>query len=121
MDLEAIENTFIRSMDDDFDTPKAVSVLFDLARQINTAKDTGADIEKAQQLLTKLCAVLGLTLDQEHKEPAEAKPFIELLVSVRKRLRQEKQYALADEIRCGLAELGVTIEDKPEGATWNFN
>ena len=121
MDLEAIEDTFIRSMDDDFDTPKAVSVLFDLARQINTAKDTGADIEKAQQLLTKLCAVLGLTLDQEHKEPAEAKPFIELLVSVRKRLRQEKQYALADEIRCGLAELGVTIEDKPEGATWNFN
>ncbi len=121
LDLNSFENSFAQAMDDDFDTPKAVAVLFDLARQINSARDTGKDIQKPQSLLIKLANILGLTLDQQNYEPDEAKPFIELLISIRKRLREEKQFVLADEIRNGLGELGVTIEDKPEGATWSFN
>jgi cysteinyl-tRNA synthetase len=121
LDLKSFEDSFAQAMDDDFDTPKAVAVLFDLARQINSARDTGKDIQKPQSLLVKLANILGLTLDQQNYEPDEAKPFIELLISIRKRLREEKQFALADEIRNGLGELGVTIEDKREGATWSFN
>jgi len=121
LDLKSFEDSFVQAMDDDFDTPKAVAVLFDLARQINSARDAGKDIQKPQSLLVKLANILGLTLDQQNDEPDEAKPFIELLISIRKRLREEKQFSLADEIRNGLGELGVTIEDKPEGATWSFN
>ncbi|MFA5451038.1 MAG: cysteine--tRNA ligase [Dehalococcoidales bacterium] len=120
LNLKTFEDAFIQAMDDDFDTPKAVSVLFDLARQINTSRDAGSDIAKSQQMLIKLAGVLGLTLNQQREEPAEVKPFVDLLVFIRKRLRQEKQYALADEIRNKLDDLGVVIEDKPEGTTWNF-
>jgi cysteinyl-tRNA synthetase len=119
-DLAALEEAFTRAMDDDFDTPKAVTVLFDLARQINSGRDAGLDIKEAQQLLKKLSGVLGLTLAQEKEEPGAAGPFIELLIAIRKRLREEKQFALADEIRNELAKLGVTIEDKPEGVAWTF-
>jgi len=121
IDLESFKTAFTQAMDDDFDTPGAVSVLFDLTRQINASKDAGMDIQNSQDLLKELSNVLGLTLTQRQAEPTEAKPFIELLVAVRKRLRQEKQYALADELRNGLSELGVTIEDKPEGSAWYFN
>ena len=47
-----------------------------------------------------------------------AKPFIELLVEVRRELRAAKQWALADKVRTRLSELGVAIEDRSEGTTW---
>lgn len=120
LDLAAVENSFTTAMDDDFDTPRALATLFDLARQINTGRDSGFDTAPAQQLLIKLSHVLGLTLAEPVSGSAEAGPFIELLLDIRKRLRQEKQYGLADEIRDHLSSMGVVIEDKPEGASWYF-
>jgi len=120
LDLAAVENSFIAAMDDDFDTPKALATLFDLARQINTGRDSGLDIRPAQQSLIKLSNVLGLTLAEPEAGAAEAGPFIQLLLEIRKRLRQEKQYSLADEIRDHLSSMGIVIEDKPQGATWYF-
>ncbi|MBN1369982.1 MAG: cysteine--tRNA ligase [Dehalococcoidaceae bacterium] len=120
LDLGSVEDSFVAAMDDDFDTPKAVATLFDLARQINTGRDSGLDISRAQQLLLKLGSVLGLTLAEPDTGSAEAGPFIELLLDIRKSLRQEKQFGLADEIRNRLASMGVVIEDKPEGASWHL-
>ncbi len=119
LDLEAIESDFISAMDDDFDTPRAVSILFDLARQINTGRDGGFDITSLQQLLKKLCSILGITLSATEEDPVEARPFIELLIDTRKRLREQKQYQLADEIRDKLSKLGVVLEDKPGSTGWH--
>ena len=66
----------------------------------------------------ELAGVLGLTLRAPETPFVGAEPFIELLISTRKRLREAKQYQLADGIRDGLAELGITLEDTPQGTVW---
>jgi cysteinyl-tRNA synthetase len=50
----------------------------------------------------------------------EAQPFIELLVSVRQELRQARQWQLADAIRSRLGELGIALEDTPQGTVWKL-
>jgi cysteinyl-tRNA synthetase len=112
---------FEDAMDDDFNTPIALSHLFDLVRVINQARDVGvgeADLEKAQSTLRELAGVLGLSLDIEKKIGRDAAPFIDLVVELRNSLRKEKQWALADTIRDRLAELGVVLEDGKDGTTW---
>ncbi len=112
---------FIVAMDDDFGTPQAIATLYDLAREINRARDEGASpqmLAPAQATLRELAGVLGLTLEEPKAKLLEAAPFIELLIQVRKDLRAAKQYALADQVRNELAKLGVILEDGPQGTTW---
>ena len=70
-------------------------------------------------MLKELTDVLGLTL-QGAAAPTEVEPFIALLVSVRTELRAQKQWALADDLRKRLAELGVILEDTAEGTKWKY-
>ncbi len=112
---------FVEAMDDDFNSAKAMGILFDLAREINQAADSGKNIENARNLLKQLAReVMGLRLEvQEHTaESIEAAPFIELLIRTRYELRQAKQYQMADQIRKTLADLGILLDDTPTGTTW---
>ncbi|GAB4563398.1 MAG: cysteine--tRNA ligase [Anaerolineae bacterium] len=114
---------FEQSMDDDFNTAGALAALFDLVRAINAARDAGVGgkpFAEAQQTLRDLAGILGLRLDPEREERKEAAPFIDLLIDVRTRLRQARQWELADLIRDRLNELGVIVEDSPQGTTWRF-
>jgi cysteinyl-tRNA synthetase len=104
-------------MEDDLNTAQAVAALFDLAREINRARDEGRAIKDAQAVLLELAGVLGLTLSEEERAIAAA-PFIEALIAVRDELRQAKQFALADGIRSRLEALGVILEDSREGTVW---
>jgi cysteinyl-tRNA synthetase len=116
VDAAPFRQRFVAAMDDDLNTPQALAALFDLAREINRARDAGRGIAAGQALLRELAGVLGLRLEKE--EPAAAAPFIDLLVQVRQELRAAKEYALADRVRAGLAELGIALEDTPSGTTW---
>jgi cysteinyl-tRNA synthetase len=121
-EADAARREFVASMDDDFNTPQAVAQVFDLARLINQARDSGAlpdPLAYAQGILQELMDVLGLTM-KGLAGPTEAEPFIALLAEVRSGLRQAKQWALADQIRDRLADLGVILEDGPEGTTWKY-
>ena len=111
---------FAAAMDDDLNTPQAIAALFDLARDINRGRDDGQSIDDGQAALRELGAVLGLTFTDRVGSAADltAAPFIDLLVSVRSELRAARQFALADQIRDGLAEQGVTLEDGPQGTQW---
>jgi cysteinyl-tRNA synthetase len=120
LDAEPYREQFIEAMDDDFNTPQAVAVLFDLARDINRFGDEGYSVIHGQQLLAELSGVLGLTLrtqkivldtdtDKERKQ----------LVERRDAERQAKQWSKADEIRKELAKLGIAIKDTPRGSLWN--
>lgn len=115
---------FKEAMDDDFNTPEAYSVLFDMVREINRLKLT--DMAQASALavtLKQLADVLGL-LSQEPEaffqgggsddEVAE----IEALIVERNRARTEKDWAAADVARNRLDILGVVLEDGPSGTTW---
>jgi cysteinyl-tRNA synthetase len=111
---------FIEAMDDDLNTPRALAVLFELARDINRAATAGQDISGGQALFRELCGVLGLTLQSPAREAQEAAPFIDLLVTLRTELRAAKQWAIADQVRDGLTALGVEIKDGPEGTAWSL-
>ena len=120
--LDAIEfrERFIEAMDDDLNTPRALAALFDLVREINRERERGSDVTSAQDTLRELAGVMGLTLEEPRTDNAEAAPFIQTLVDVRTELRAARQFQLADGIRDRLAELGVTVEDSPDGTTWRL-
>lgn len=118
VDAEPYRERFIAAMDDDFNTAQAIATLFDLAREINRAEESGLGVGKAQDTLKELTNLLGLTLEPPELIAPDAKPFIELLISTRNRLREAKQYQLADNIRNQLSELGVTLEDTSGGTVW---
>jgi cysteinyl-tRNA synthetase len=114
---------FERAMDDDFNTPGALAALFDLVREINRRRASGEpanEIADGQSMLHSLATVLGLQLDvpASAADGEDAGPFIDLLLSVRQQLREAKQWALADEVRNRLRDLGVAVEDRPDGAVW---
>ncbi len=115
---EPIKRNFEAVMDDDLNTPQALAILFDLARNINRASSGGENVSGAQAALRELAGVLGLSLAAPAARQQEAAPFIDLLIAVRSELRAAKQWALSDRIRDGLAELGVELKDGPEGTTW---
>ncbi len=119
-DTEPLKRKFVEAMDNDFDTPRAISVLFELAKEINRGAEQGANITEAQNTLLELAGILGLTLKEKAQPTPEAEVFISLLASIRDDLRQNKQWQLADKIRKGLADLGVTLEDTPEGTRWKY-
>ena len=120
VESETHRDRFSAAMDDDLNTPQAVAALFDLARDINRGRDAGRSIGSGQSALRELGGVLGLTFEDRPSQDADlaAAPFIDLLVSVRTDLRAARQFALADQIRDGLAEQGVTLEDSPQGTQW---
>ena len=118
IDIPAYHARFLAAMDDDFGTSQALANLFDLARDINRLNDEGYDITQPKLTLTELAGVLGLTLKPGASLSLESAPFIDLLLATRQELRKAKQFQLADGIRDKLNELGITIEDTPNGATW---
>jgi len=121
MKYDLYTNRFTEAMDDDLNTPRALAVLFDLARDINREAGNGLNVRESQKILESLAGVLGLTFKEEVLESStEAAPFINLLVDLRSRLRNEKQFEIADQVRDQLSELGVAIEDSAEGTSWKI-
>ncbi|OGO50276.1 MAG: cysteine--tRNA ligase [Chloroflexi bacterium RBG_16_68_14] len=117
VDAAPYRQQFIEAMDDDLNTAKALAALFDLAHEIHRARDETRPIGEAQTVLLELADVLGLTLAEPEADMSAA-PFIELLIAIRDELRQAKQFELADRVRSGLAELGIALEDTPQGTEW---
>jgi cysteinyl-tRNA synthetase len=120
LNAEPFEQKFVEAMDDDFNTAQAIAVLFELAKEINRGAEGGMHIAEAQYTLLKLAGVLGLTLKEKTQPTSDAEAFVSLLASIRDDLRQNRQWQLADKIRKGLADLGVTLEDTPEGTRWKY-
>ena len=118
LDAQPFERKFTEAMDDDFNTAQAIAILFELTKEINRGFEQGVNITEAQHTLLKLADILGLTLKEKTRVTPDAEAFIRLLISTREDLRQNRQWELADKIRSGLADLGVTLEDAPEGTRW---
>ncbi len=119
---ESTQQSFTDAMDDDFNTPLAIAALHELVKAINTARDNSAtddQLKPAQATLRELTGVLGLQL-KEKQGSGDADKFIDLLVEVRSEVRKQKLWALSDQIRDKLKELGVTIEDSKDGTTWRW-
>ncbi|MGN1394336.1 MAG: cysteine--tRNA ligase [Succinivibrionaceae bacterium] len=120
------EHDFKAAMDDDFNTPQAYAVLFDLAKEINSKKVSDPEYAKdLGETLRFLGGILGiLTLDPNeylkgtNNDNSFEVEYINDLIRQRNNARSSKNWALADEMRQKLSDLGVVIEDGPNGTTW---
>ena len=121
LNTEPFEQKFVEAMDDDFNTARAIAILFELAREINRGAEQGSNITRGQDTLKKLAGILGLTLREKTQPATDAEAFINILASTRDDLRQNQQWQLADKIRSELADLGVILEDTPQGTRWKYN
>lgn len=119
---EPYKERFFAAMDDDFNTADAISVLFELTKEVNLLRDD--DPENAANLavtLKRLANILGLLttpVEQFFHEPGLDAATIEALMNERNQARVDKNWAKADKIRQQLTDLGVTLEDNAAGTTW---
>ncbi len=118
------EKAFLAAMDDDFNTPKAFAVLFDMVKEINRQKS--ADMESASQLaalLVKLGGHLGLLQSQPQDFlRGEVNPQqVEQLIAAREQARADKDWARADQIRDQLSAMQVVVEDGADGSSWRLD
>lgn len=117
------ETAFKMAMDDDFNTPEALAVLFDLVRDINRAREENKLAEAAQlaALLKKLGGVFGI-LQQTPEKFLQGQTTdtseIEKLIDQRNQARSTKNWTEADRIRQELLTRGIKLEDTPSGTTW---
>ncbi len=128
LDTEPYRKQLIEAMDDDFNTPQAIATLFDLAKAINQAGDSGLGFQNAKGTLLSLGReILGLKLPKRIirviserisiKEtidatiPITVNARVNRLAEERVKCRKERNWQRADEIRKKLAELGVILED----------
>ncbi len=113
---------FKEYMDDDFNTPGAISVLFDLAKQIN--KESGETAQKLAGRLKQLASVLGILEQDPNKflttgAKDDDVEQIEALIKQRNEARKQKNWALADEARDKLKQMHIELEDGPQGTVWH--
>ncbi|MEW6182718.1 MAG: cysteine--tRNA ligase [Bacillota bacterium] len=129
--LIGLEEEFKTAMDDDFNTARAIACFFDLVREVNTAvhaallppKET---LQKAIDLFCNFNLILGIFTEVDGKPLVEEDrngddltvKLLDLIISVRRDARERKDWATADNIRDGLKEIGITLEDTPEGVRW---
>jgi cysteinyl-tRNA synthetase len=120
---------FVEAMSDDFNSREAISSLYELANQINTAKAAG-ELELATKLVAELrgfgdiLGILQLDADaflQSGSVDAISADQIETLIAERAQAKLDKDYARADQIRQDLAEQGVQLDDSREGTSWRRN
>jgi cysteinyl-tRNA synthetase len=124
---------FLEMMDDDFNTAGASAVMHELAGQINSfIEKNQLEKSKSPELLSaasaavvtvrKLGGLLGLFRKEVAKvakqESTLADDLMKLLIKLRQDARQSKNFPLADAIRNGLTEIGVTLEDRADGTIW---
>ncbi len=125
---------FLGDMDDDFNTGGAIGELFEIVHALNRyihqlpaaagaiSSAQLAEFKRGMSVLKELSQILGLFRQpQATAKPADnslSEGLMGLLIELRARLRKEKNFALADEVRKRLSELGVTLEDRPDGTRW---
>lgn len=116
--LDAYRQRYIEKMDDDFNTADAISVLFDLIRDINSNVGINSSkelCEKALELIRELGSPLGI-LQKTTKGNLEEE--IEALIAERQQARKDRNFALADKIRDDLKGRGIELLDTPQGVRW---
>jgi cysteinyl-tRNA synthetase len=125
--VKKLRSEFVAAMDEDFNTPKALAALFEMSKEINRFLDEHKQV--SAKILEKTCddfSELGKALGLFQKEKTReigvqlADDLVRLLFDLREELRKKGEYVLSDEIRAKLKELGLVIEDTPEGPKWKL-
>ena len=117
--FDSYREKFIAAMDDDLNTADAISVIFELVRDINTALSNDPSqelVKRADSIFTELTDVLGLIYtNKDESDDSE----IESLIAQRTEARKNKDWATADKIRDQLKAMNIILEDTPQGIKWH--
>lgn len=116
--LNKYREKYIQKMDDDFNIADAITVLFELSKDLNTNLNINSSKEvlsKALEVLRELGAPLGI-LQKSTKGSLEDE--VETLIEARQKARKERDFAMADKIRDDLKARGIILEDTPQGVRW---
>jgi len=126
--LQQHRERFLVAMDDDFNTPRAVAVLFDFGREVNKLLNHGQPV--GRETLKAIDgffgemggSILGIVPEETATRASAGieSQLIELLISLRAEARERKEWATSDAIRDEMARMGVDLEDRPEGTTWRL-
>mgnify|MGYP000191499590 CR=1 FL=1 len=125
-ELERMKAKFEAAMDDDFNTPLAISAILEFMKVLNTYMEAEEEVDASTKeevigALSRVLDVLGIRVEIRRAErPELVDDLISLIVDVRQKLRERKDWEVADEIRDRLRELGVSLEDTPEGTVWRI-
>jgi cysteinyl-tRNA synthetase len=123
---------WLEVMDDDFNTAGAIAAMHEIVGAVNAFIDqTKLETTKAEQgiaavaagvaTIRKLGRMFGLFIklpEASGADDALTPKLMDLLIHLRKELRATKNFALADQLRAKLTEVGVTLEDRPDGTIW---
>jgi cysteinyl-tRNA synthetase len=131
--LDGFKSGFEEAMDDDLNTPRAIATLFDLGREVNTLLNSGQPVSRATlEAIDGLYRasggdVLGLRFEEQAQGGASRVEgdlvggLVQVLIDMRQEARQARDWAKSDAIRHRLAEMGVLLEDGPEGTRWRLS
>lgn len=113
IDFAKYQKDFDEFMDNDFDTSGALSVVFDLIKDVNTLRNN-ADSEKVLEFLKKIDSILGVIFGKGLVVDNE----VDLLIKQREEARKNKDFKKSDDIRDDLLKKGIVLEDTPNGTIW---
>lgn len=116
--VQELVRKFEVAMDDDFNTADAISAIFEIVRLSNSTiseASTKAYVSYVKETMDKLCDVLGI-ITEKKEEILDSE--VEDLIAKRQQARKDKNFALADEIRGQLLDMGIILEDTREGVKW---
>ncbi|MCJ7613671.1 hypothetical protein MUO71_02740, partial [Candidatus Bathyarchaeota archaeon] len=123
----ALRDEFVNSMDEDFNTPKALAALFEMSKEINKFLDEHKQVsskilEKTYDDFSEIGKALGLFQQERTKDVGEkiVDDLVQLLFDLREQLRKKGDYGLSDEIRARMKEAGLVVEDTAEGPKWKL-
>ena len=119
---KALKTKFMQAMDDDFNTAKALAIIFEINKEIKNRNNQRRERINYAHLMNELGQVLGFFSDIASKLSAKtddlSEDLIALLIKYREKLRAEKNWQLADQIRNDLEKIGIILKDTPEGTEW---
>ena len=117
-EADKLRGKYEEAMDDDFNTADAISAIFELVKLSNTTADesgTREFVSYMKTMIEELCDVLGI-ITEKKEEVLDSE--IEEMIEARQQARKDKNFALADEIRGKLLDMGIVLEDTREGVKW---
>jgi cysteinyl-tRNA synthetase len=120
--ITEVETDFIAAMDDDLNTVGALQAIMQFIKKVNASLDNEKSfLEEAKNKIITLIGILGISLqDDAQQGTVSISSLINMLVTLRDKLRKAKQYEFSDQIRAELLDLGIQLEDKPDGTIWKL-
>jgi cysteinyl-tRNA synthetase len=115
---------FVKAMDDDFNSPFALTALFDLANEVNKFVDSHETInanllEKVVNAFKELGGIFNILQEEERKvDLGIVGDLVDLLIELRQEFRETKDWQMSDKIRLRLKDLGIILEDTADGTRW---